>query len=92
MTFWINFITVAAVVALADFCWSMYIIATTQLKPLKAGFWATMIIFAGAYATLSFIHDNRLVFGSALGAFVGTTLTVLWHKRRKNDNADEKPV
>ena len=87
MSFWLNFILVAITVAFADFCWSMYIMATTACKPLVSGFWAVMIIFAGAYATISFINDPRLVFGSALGAFVGTSLTVLWHKKQKEKHS-----
>ena len=92
MQFWINFITLTVVVALADFCWSMYITATAQFKPIKAGFWAVTIVFTGAYATITFLNDNRLVFASALGAFIGTTLTVYWNKKKKNANTDQKSV
>ena len=86
MSFWATFISVVLVVALADFCWSMYITATTELKPIKSGLWAVAIIFTGAYATISFMNDNRIVFASALGAFIGTTSTVYWNKRRKQND------
>ena len=83
MPFWLKFVTVAFDVALADLCWAMYVMATAACKPLVSGLWAVAIIFTGAYATIAFIQDYTMIFGSALGAFIGTTLTVLWHKKRK---------
>ena len=82
MSFWATFLLVAISVALADVCWTMYIMASTQHKALRAGLWSTMIVLCGSFATISFIADRRLVFASALGAFIGTTLTVLWHKKK----------
>lgn len=83
MPFWLKFVTVVVDVAIADVCTSMYIMATAAYKPLASGLWAVTLIFTGAYATIAFIQDYTMIFGSALGAFIGTTLTVLWHKKRK---------
>ena len=66
------FVAVAAVDAL----WSLWIGSVGGHHAAQAGAYATLLLLAGAFVTLSYVRDRRLLLPAALGAFIGTYLSV----------------
>lgn len=54
---------------LADVCWTLYFIQTEKRDALKAGFWSSMIILVGGFATTEYVHDRIYMIPAMLGAF-----------------------
>lgn len=69
-------------VAVADICWAMYFIKIGNKQSIKASFWATLIIVLSAFTTVNYVHDSTLIIAAALGAFIGTYISVEWNKRK----------
>lgn len=83
MEFWMKFLLIMASVALADVCWAMYFIKIGDKSSIKAGFWASLLIVLSAYTTVNYVHDSRFIIPAALGAFIGTYISVEWSKRKE---------
>lgn len=78
----LSYILVFLAVAIVDIFWTQYIIAAQNHRFLQAGLYSLLIILIGAFSTRSYVHDGMMVIPAALGAFVGTALTVLYNKRK----------
>lgn len=78
----------AALVFLAlcavDCCWTFYIAKVGEGRALAAATWSALIMVCGAFATISYLEDKRLLLAAIAGAWVGTYLTV---KLKKDDAA-----
>lgn len=61
---------------LLDAVWAVYIRSTADRKAGLASFCSAIIVVCGAFATLNFVDDPRLVLPAALGAAIGTFLGV----------------
>lgn len=83
MIFAIKFITVMFAMILADICWAMYFIEVDKRRPIPAGLWGSTIILFGAFTTVHYVEDHRLLIAAILGAFIGTAGTVFWKKRKE---------
>ena len=59
-------------VGISDFIWTKYMASVAAHAALQASTWSTLLIAAGAYVTLSYVEDKRLVIAACLGAFLGT--------------------
>lgn len=81
MTFTTKWMLVAASVALADICWTLYFIEVEKRAAIKAGFWSAMIMVMGTFATSSYVSDHRFIAAAVAGAFVGTAGVVAWKRR-----------
>jgi hypothetical protein len=68
-------------VLLADVAWTLYFIETGRGQAVKAGVWSAAIVGLGAFTTVSYVHDRKLILAAMAGAFVGTWATVAWKKR-----------
>ncbi len=79
---YIKSILVFFAVAIVDVFWTRYFQATAEKLPMQAGVYSSFIILFGAFTTASYIHNGILVIPATLGAFVGTYLTVKFHKER----------
>lgn len=66
-----------------DWIWAAYIIQTSKKNAFNASILSTLIVCVSSFITLSFIHDRRAIIAMALGAFVGTYLSI---KFSKNEN------
>jgi hypothetical protein len=73
----------------SDICWTFYFLKVSQHKAIASGLWAVATIALGAFVTISFIDDRTLIIPSLLGAFLGTAMTVQYHKMKGNNNAPE---
>jgi membrane protease YdiL (CAAX protease family) len=69
---------VFAAVALADGLWTLYVAAIAAQRPLAASLYSSGIILMGAFVTLAYVRDRRYLLPAAMGAFVGTYLSVLY--------------
>lgn len=65
--------------AIVDIFWTLYVKATAGHHPLKASSWSACIVGFGLMNTFNFIHNPLYTtIGSAIGAFVGTYVTLRW--------------
>lgn len=64
-------------VALADAAWSLYMLAVAAHRPFAAAGYSAGIVVMGAFVTVAYVKDRRYLLPAALGAFVGTYLSVL---------------
>ena len=87
MAFAAKFILVMLDMIVADVCWAMYFIEIDKRRVYAAGIWSAVIIIASAFITTSYVEDKSMVPAAALGAFIGTTATVYYKKKKEqNDN------
>lgn len=81
MPFWLSFIGVFVALILVDICWTFYIAKVAERKAFSSAMWSAWILVCGAFATISYLHDVRLLVAAVLGAFVGTFIAVKWLNR-----------
>lgn len=79
-TFLIAFI----VVFLMDVCWTFWFIETENRAVIKASAWSALITILSATITKLYVSNDAAIFGAALGAFVGTALTILYKKKKES--------
>ena len=75
-----NAILVFFAVAIVDSFWTRYFQSTTEKHAVKAGVYSALIILFSAFTTRSYVQDGWMAIPAALGAYVGTWLTVKFHK------------
>lgn len=80
--YWIKFFSVVLAVCIGDICWTYYFIKVEERKAFAASVWSTLIMLVGAFSVGNYVEDKSLIFAAALGAFIGTYLSV-WYKKRK---------
>jgi hypothetical protein len=81
MSFPLQFLLVTCALFLVDVCWARYIAKVGEGKALPAATWSALIMLCGAFATISYLHDRRLLAAAILGAFLGTYTSVRLGKR-----------
>lgn len=69
-------LTVTTVMAATDFFYTKWILAVKANEVVEAGLFAAVLIICAAYVTTSYIGDKRMVGFAAVGAFIGTVLTM----------------
>ena len=84
MAFAIKFILVMISMILADICWTMYFIEVDKRRPVPAGIWGSSILLFGAFTTVHYVNDHRLLIAAVLGAFIGTAGTVYYKNKKEN--------
>lgn len=82
MEFVIKFILVMISMILADICWAMYFIEIDKRRPVPAGLWGSSILLFGAFTTVHYVNDNRLLIAAIIGAFLGTAGTVYFKNKK----------
>ena len=60
----------------SDFIWAQYISTIASKDALAAATWGSVVIILGAYVTISYVGDRRLIVPAAIGAFIGTYFAV----------------
>ena len=81
----IDFVIALAVflaTVLGDILWAIYIRRTSAGKALSAATASLCIALLGGIAITQYVENAAYLIPTALGAFVGTLLTVSWDKRR----------
>lgn len=82
--FALKFIAVMISMILADVCWTMYFIEVEKRRAIPSGLWSGAILLFGAFTTVHYVNDHRLLAAAILGAFVGTAGTVYFKKKKEN--------
>lgn len=72
----INWIAVFAATVLADVIWAKYIMHVSGNSRWPACLYAAAIIVVGGFSTIEFTADPWMLIPAALGAAVGTWVTV----------------
>jgi hypothetical protein len=75
---WSRAALVFAAVVAADATWVFYIRAIGGHRHLEAAVIAVILLLVGAYATVSYVEDRKMIWPAAAGGFVGTYLTSAW--------------
>lgn len=87
--FVMQFIGVVALTAFSDVCWTLYFIKTADRHATHAAGWSAVIIFCGAFSTVAYVHDIRLVAAAMCGAWLGTYFTVRWFSNDDDKGRDD---
>lgn len=77
---------VFAALFVLDIVWARYTTAITERRRIVASSYSAAIIVLGAYATINYIDDPRMIVPAMLGAFCGTFVGIL---RNTNDGAKQ---
>jgi hypothetical protein len=77
LEFAIQFALVALAMALADWCWTKYMMHAAAHRAVRAATWSAAIIGVSAFSVTSYIADPRLIAAALLGAWVGTYYAVM---------------
>ncbi len=70
--------------ALSDLVWTMWILHTTSLNRWRSSAYSSAIILLGGLTVVSYVSDKRLLVPAAIGAFVGTFITLTAHQREQH--------
>lgn len=87
MSFEAKFALVFLSLVAVDMCWTFYIAKVNEGRALASATWSALIMVCGAFASISYIHDNRLLGAAVAGAWVGTYATVRFNKWRESRKA-----
>lgn len=71
-------LSVFVLVALQNLLWVACITYTTNNQPWRAAAASSVTVLATSAVTLSWVSDTRMILPAALGAFVGTCVSVKW--------------
>ena len=80
MSFELQFALVFFALIVVDFCWTFYIAKVAEGKAVAAATWSALIMVIGAFTTISYLEDKRLLIAAIIGAWVGTFLAVRFKK------------
>lgn len=89
MIYTYKFLLVMLAMTLADICWAFYFIKVSERKATQAGVWAVLLFFTGAIVTSNYVDDHSLMVAAALGAFIGTAITVQYKKNREEKKVEK---
>ena len=73
---WIRGAVVVVAMAIGDFIWAKYISSIAERRALIAASWGSVVIALGAFITLSYVDDKRMIIPACIGAFLGTYFAV----------------
>jgi lipid-A-disaccharide synthase-like uncharacterized protein len=90
MNFWIQFALVAFAMAIADWCWTKYMLHAAAHRAVPAAFWSMAIIGVSAFSVTSYVEDKRLILAALIGAWIGTYYAVVHTK--KGVDSEEKEI
>lgn len=65
-----------------DYCWTFYIAKVGEGRAIAAATWSALIMVCGAFATISYLDDRRLLVAAIAGAWVGTCCAVHYAHRK----------
>lgn len=93
MNFWLNAVLVGIGMAIADFFWTVWARKSTSGDKHAAGLSSVGIVLVNSYVVYEYVHDRRLIFAAAIGAYIGTVIPIYLdeRKRLKAQKAEQKP-
>ena len=76
----LKFLGVALSIFLCDICWVYYTLKVQERNPLHSALWGVGIIVLGALSVEGYMSDSTLIIAAAIGAFIGTYISVKYKK------------
>ena len=77
-------LSVFVVMVMTDVVWALYIRRTNEGKGHQAGMFSAGIMLFASYVTVNYVSNRWFIVPAALGAYVGTRLTI-WHDHKKKE-------
>lgn len=78
-----DYVFVFLMMMMTDMFWAIYLRRAAQGKPFMAASMASILLLLGGYVVIAYTEDRMMLIPAALGAFVGTYITVWWDKEKK---------
>ncbi len=72
----LRFIITVIIMAVAEMCCTMYIIATEKRQALAAATYCALIVSFSTLLTLNYVDDKKMIVATIVGAFLGTFITI----------------
>ena len=67
-----------------DMFWTFYIRRTSEGKALQASLFSGIIMLTGGIVVISYVENKWYLIPAAIGALVGTYITVKWDSKHLN--------
>lgn len=81
---WLSFLIVFLAAFVTDICWAFYVNKVKNGRALPSGVWAVFLFLTGSIATTAYVKDPLYLLPAAIGAFLGTVITVWYNSLEKN--------
>jgi hypothetical protein len=75
-----KFLFIFILVIFVDFIWTACIFHISKNNAIKASFYSVLLTLIGNIVTIIYVEDHWMIIPSALGAFIGTFLSVKLNK------------
>ena len=69
--------------AVSDILWVFYIRRTGEGKAIPAAIFSSFIVLLGGFVILNYVANGWYLFPAALGAFIGTIITIKFDLSKK---------
>lgn len=79
---WQAALWVAVAMAVVDWAWAQYSMALADRRAFAGSVWAVLILVPSAWTIMSYVHDPRMLIPAAIGAFVGTYISVKFKRKQ----------
>jgi hypothetical protein len=79
----IKFFGIVVAMAMADWCWTKYMLAAAEKEAFKAAAWSSSIVAISAVSVISYVEDIRLAPAACIGAFIGTYYAVVHGSKKE---------
>ena len=76
-----KFLLVFLLVTIVDFIWARYIAHTAKNNAIKASCYAAILTLMGSVVTIAYVDNHYMIIPAALGALVGTYLSIKLSKK-----------
>ncbi len=73
---WFRAFLIFLATSLSDILWVFYIRRTSEGKAFSAGLFSALIVVIGAFVIVSYVDNKFYLIPAALGAFIGTIITI----------------
>jgi len=80
---WFRAVLIFLATAFSDILWVLYIRRTSEGKAIAAAIFSSLIVLLGGFVILTYIGNKWYLVPAALGAFVGTVITIKFDLRNK---------
>ncbi len=87
---WWKAILIFLATGVSDILWVLYIRRTGEGKAISAALFSTSIVVLGAFVILTYIGNNLYLIPAAIGAFLGTVVTIKFDLKNKIRNKKRK--
>jgi len=84
---WAEALMVFGATVLSDMLWAFYIRRTNEGKVFWAALFSAIIILSGGLVVVAYVDNNWYLVPAALGAFVGTVISIAADKWRDDRKA-----